>query len=126
MSMYDSLPKEAKGRVDATVKTLEPLTWSDRRRKITALVLKMNTANGKEVSADPETPDPWANPLWSAAGHYVAACIERLGFSEPDNQDQALVYLLSWDLEHIHADNRYFNAHPEEWASLEAKFAVKH
>ncbi len=126
MSMYDSLPKEAKDRVDATVKTLEPLTWSDRRRKITALVLKMNTANGKEVSADPETPDPRQNLLWSGVGHYVAACIERLGFSEPDNQDQALVYLLSWDLEHIHAANRYFNAHPEEWASLESKFAVKH
>ncbi len=125
MSMYDSLPNEAKDRVDATVKTLEPLTWSDRRRKITALVLKMNPA-GSEEAADPETPDPWANPLWSAAGHYVAACIERLGFSEPDNRDQALVYLLSWDLEHIHAANRYFNAHPEEWASLEAKFAVKH
>ncbi len=126
MSMYDNLPKEAKDRVDATVKTLEPLTWSDRRQKITALVLKMNTANGKEVSADPETPDPRQNLLWSGVGHYVAACIERLGFSEPDNQDQALVYLLSWDLEHIHAANRYFNAHPEEWASLEVKFAVKH
>ncbi len=119
MSMYDSLPKEAKDRVDATVKTLEPLTWSDRRQKITALVLKMNPA-GSEEAADPETPDPWPNPLWSAVGHYVAACIERLEFSEPDNQDQALVYLLSWDLEHIHAANRYFNAHPEEWASLEA------
>ncbi len=126
MSIYDSLPKEAKDRVDATVKTLEPLTWSDRRQKITALVLKMNIANGKEVSADPETPDPRQNLLWSGVGHYVAACIERLGFSEPDNRDQALVYLLSWDLEHIHAANRYFNAHPEEWASLEAKFAVKH
>ena len=125
MSMYDSLPNEAKDRVDATVKTLEPLTWSDRRRKITALVLKMNTA-GSEEAADPETPDPRQNLLWSGVGHYVAACIERLGFSEPDNQDQALVYLLSWDLEHIHAANRYFNAHPEEWASLEAKFAVKH
>ena len=126
MSRYDSLPKEAKVRVDATVKTLEPLTWSDRRQKITALVLKMNTANGKEVSADPETPDPRQNLLWSGVGHYVAACIERLGFSEPDNQDQALVYLLSWDREHIHAANRYFNAHPVEWASLEAKRAVKH
>ncbi len=98
MSMYDSLPNEAKDRVDATVKTLEPLTWSDRRQKITALVLKMNPA-GSEEAADPETPDPRQNPLWSAVGHYVAACIERLGFSEPDNQDQALVYLLSWDLE---------------------------
>jgi len=125
MSMYDSLPKEAKDRVDATVKTLEPLTWSDRRQKITALVLKMNPA-GSEEAADPETPDPRQNLLWSGVGHYVAACIERLGFSEPDNQDQALVYLLSWDLEHIHAANRYFNAHPEEWASLEVKFAVKH
>ena len=125
MSMYDSLPNEAKDRVDATVKALEPLTWSDRRQKITALVLKMNPA-GSEEAADPETPDPWANPLWSAVGHYVAACIERLGFSEPDNPDQALVYLLSWGPEHIHAANRYFNAHPEEWASLEAKFAVKH
>ncbi len=123
MSIYDSLPNEAK--LDATLKTLEPLTWSDRRQKITALVLKMNPA-GSEEAADPETPDPWANPLWSAAGHYVAACIERLGFSEPDSPDQALVYLLSWDLDHIHAANRYFNAHPEEWASLEAKFAVKH
>ncbi len=81
--MYDSLPKEAKVRVDATVKTLEPLTWSDRRRKITALVLKMNPA-GSEEAADPETPDPCANPLWSAAGHYVAACIERLGSSIGD------------------------------------------
>ncbi len=126
MSMYDSLPKEAKARVDATVKTLEPLTWSDRRQKIGGLVMKMNIANSKEVSADSETPDPWRNPLWSAVGHYVAACIERLGFSEPDNQDQALVYLLSWDLEHIHAANRYFDAHPEEWVSLEAKRAVKH
>ncbi len=125
MSMYDSLPKETKDRVDATVKTLEPLTWSDRRQKITALVLKLNPA-GSEEAADPETPDPWANPLWSAVGHYVAACIERLGFSEPDNQDQALVYLLSWDPEHIRAANRYFNAHPIEWASLEAKRAVKH
>ena len=85
MSIYDNLPKEAKDRVDATVKTLEPLTWSDRRQKITALVLKMNPA-GSEEAADPETPDPWQNPLWSAVGHYVAACIERLGFSEPDNQ----------------------------------------
>ncbi len=125
MSMYDSLPKEAKDLVDATVKTLEPLTWSDRRQKIGGLVMNMNPAGSKEA-ADPETPDPWWNPLWCAMGHYVAACIERLGFSEPDNQDQALVYLLSWDLEHIHAANRYFNAHPEEWASLEAKFAVKH
>ncbi len=87
--------------------------------------MNMNPA-GSEEAADPETPDPRANPLWSGVGHYVAACIERLGFSEPDNQDQALVYLLSRDLEHIHAANRYFNAHPEEWASLEAKFAVKH
>ncbi len=126
MSMYDSLPKEAKARVDATVKTLEPLTWSDRRQKIGGLVMKMTLANSKEVSADPETPDPWQNPLWCAVGHYVAACIERLGFSEPDNQDQALVYLLSWDPEHIRAANRYFNAHPIEWASLEAKRAVKH
>ena len=125
MSIYDSLPKEAKDRVDATVKTLEPLTWSDRRQKIGGLVMKMNLAGSKEA-ADPETPDPWRNPLWSAVGHYVAACIERLGFSEPDNQDQALVYLLSWDPEHIHAANRYFNAYPEEWASLEAKRAVKH
>ncbi len=53
MNMYDSLPKEAKDRVDATVKTLEPLTWSDRRQKITALVLKMNPA-GSEEAADPE------------------------------------------------------------------------
>ncbi len=104
MSMYDSLPKEAKDRVDATVKTLEPLTWSDRRQKIGGLVMKMNIANSKEVSA--ETPDPWRNPLWSAVGHYVAACIERLGFSEPDNQDQALVYLLSWDLDYIHVLQR--------------------
>ncbi len=125
MSMYDSLPKEAKVLVDATVKTLEPLTWSDRRQKIGGLVMKMNLAGSNEA-ADPETPDPWWNPLWSAVGHYVAACIERLGFSEPDNQDQALVYLLSRDPEHIHAANRYFNAHLEEWASLEAKGAVKH
>ncbi len=126
MSMYDSLPKEARARVDATVKTLEPLTWSDRRQKIGGLVMKMNLAGSKEAEAGDETPDPWPNPLWSAVGHYVAACIERLGFSEPDNQDQALVYLLSRDLEHIHAANRYFNAHLEEWASLEAKRAVKH
>ncbi len=66
MSMYDSLPKEAKDRVDTTVKTLEPLTWSDRRQKIGGLVMKMNIANSKEVSADSETPDPWRNPLWSA------------------------------------------------------------
>ncbi len=124
--MYDNLPKEAKGRVDAMVRMLEPLTWADRRQKITTLVRSMNLASSKEAASDPESPDPWQNPLWGAVGHYVAACIERLGFSEPDNQDQALVYLLSWDPEHIHAANRYFNAHPEEWASLEAKFAVKH
>ena len=88
--------------------------------------MKMNIANSKEAASDSESPDPWRLLLWSAMGHYVAACIERLGFSEPDNQDQALVYLLSWDPEHIHAANRYFNAHPEEWASLEAKRAVKH
>ncbi len=126
MNIYDNLPKEAKDRVDATVKTLEPLTWSDRRQKIGGLVTKMNLAGSKEVSADPESPDLSQNPLWCAMGHYVAACIERLGFSEPDNQDQALVYLLSWDPEHIDAANRYFNAHPEEWGSLEAKLAVKH
>ncbi len=126
MSIYDSLPKEAKGRVDATVKTLEPLTWSDRRQKIGGLLMKINIANSKEADAGDETPNLWRTLLWGAVGHYVAACIERLGFLEPDNQDQALVYLLSWDLEHIHAANRYFNAHPEEWASLEAKRAVKH
>ncbi len=126
MSRYDSLPKEAKARVDATVKTLEPLTWADRRQKITTWVRGMNLASSKEAASDPESPDLSQNPLWSAVGHYVAACIERLGFSEPDNQDQALFYLLSWDPEHIHAANRYFNAHPEEWVSLEAKHAVKH
>ena len=124
--MYDSLTKEAKDHVDAMVGTFEPLTWADRRQKITSLVRSMNQAGSKKPKAGDESPDPWRSPLWCAVGHYVAACIERLGFSEPDNQDQALVYLLSWDSEHIHAANRYFNAHPEEWASLEAKRAVKH
>ena len=124
--MYDSLPKEAKDHVDAMVRMLEPLTWADRRQKITTLVRSMKLAGSKKPEAGDESPDPWRGPLWCTVGHYVAACIERLGFSEPDNQDQALVYLLSWDPEHIHAANRYFNTHPEEWTSLEAKRAVKH
>lgn len=124
--MYDTLTQDARDQVDRMVDLLQPLGWAERRRRIRTFVTGLHLASIKQRAADPERTDPTPKLPWDVVGLYVAACIERLGDADPDNQDQALIYLLSWDPEHVRAANRFFNENPEQWAVVEAKDATRH
>ena len=115
--LYDRLPPNLQGYLDALLEHAETALWPERREALASFHRGIEACSEDELAAAAEalglTPPPGESRAGALFRLLLTAYLERLGEREVTNPDQALLYSLSFDAELLALAQHWYAAHPE-------------
>jgi hypothetical protein len=123
-AFYERLGPVFRQYVDELVRQVATLLWPERRAALVAFFCGVAGAEPAELQA---SIDALGIPLDEAENYpeqmfraLLTAWIERIGVEEVTNPDQAVLYALSYEEEHVARAEAWFAERPEHLAAISA------
>ena len=123
-TFYERLGPVFRQYVDELVQQVATLLWPERRAALVAFFRGITGASPEELQASIQA---LGNPLDEAENYseqmfraVLTAWIERIGVEEVTNPDQAVLYALSYEEEHVARAEAWFAERPEHLAAISA------
>jgi len=123
-TFYERLGLVFRQYVDELVQQVATLLWPERRAALVAFYRGIAAAEPAELKASIEElgipleeSDTYSEQMFRVV---LTAWIERIGLEDMTNPDQAVLYALSYDEEHVAKAEAWFADRPEHLAAISA------